>query len=74
MIGGYAVESLSACRESTENISAADNDSNLDAERVHILDLASNAANNLRINAECFFTHERFATELQQDALVFCIH
>ena len=52
MVGRHPVEALGACRDPTENIAAADNDGNLHAEPVHILDLARNTADDLRLNPE----------------------
>ena len=52
VICGNAVEALRAGREAAKDVAAADNDGDLDTEGVNVLDLAGDAADDLRIDAE----------------------
>src|SRR5262249_55206702 len=71
MIGTDPIKPLRACGEPAKDVAAADDDADLDAQRVDVLDLVRDTSNNLRINAEALFAHQDFATEFKQNPFIF---
>jgi hypothetical protein len=66
-----AIETLFARREAPEDIASTDDDGDLDAEAVNVLDLRCDPADDVGIDAEALLAHESLAAELQQDTFVF---
>ena len=69
IIGGRAVEALGRRRHAAEDIAAADDQAELMALRLGRRDLPGEAGDGLGIDAELPLPHQRFARELQQDAV-----
>ena len=71
MIRGNPIESLGAGGQAAKDVSTADDDADLDAQGMDVLDFGCDTANKLRVDAEVLFTHQNFAAQLQQDPFVF---
>ena len=71
VIGGHSIKTLGACCQATKDVSTADDNSNLDAERMNIFDLAGNPTDDIRIDAEALLAHKSLAAQLQKDATEF---
>src|SRR3989304_2341120 len=69
LVGGHALEAASAGGASAEDVAAADNHADADAELVNFLDFPGDVGDGFIINAEVLLAHEGFTAQLQQDAL-----
>ena len=56
--------------DAAEDVAAADDDRRLDAQALHFLDVARDLRRHGGIDAVCVVAHQRFAGQLQEDALV----
>ena len=70
VVGGGAVHAPCAGRQSPEDVAASDHDRQLDAELADLDDLRGNLVGHRRVDAEVAISHQRFAGELQEDALI----
>ena len=70
VVGGGAVHAAHAGRQAAEDVAAADDDGRLDAEALDLADVAGDAGGDGRIDPELLVAHQRFAGELQEDALI----
>ncbi len=70
MIGRDAIHVLGLFGDSAEEVSAADDDTDLDSEAMHIGDLSRDLVHASVVDAKAFVGRESFAGKLEQDALV----
>ena len=67
VVGGGAVDAQLAGPDAAEKIAAAGDDGDLDSQVVDFLDLGSDAADDVMVDAERVLALQGFAAELQQD-------
>ena len=70
VVGGRAVHPLGAGGEAAEQVAAADDDGDLDAERLDLGDVLGDLRRHGGIDAELLLAHEGFTGQLQQDPAV----
>jgi hypothetical protein len=68
MIGPGAIHTLRG--SATEDIAAADNNSNLNAQFQRFPDFTGNPLNHFRVNTKQTLPHQGFATQFQENAFV----
>ncbi len=69
VVAGHAVHARGLQARAPEDVAAADDDADLDAFVLHFDDLAREALQHFGIDAVVGAAHQRFARELQEDAL-----
>ena len=69
VVGGRAVHAARAGGQAAEDVAAADDDGGLDAEALDLADVPGDARGDGGIDPELLVAHQRFAGQLQEDAL-----
>ena len=67
-----AVHALGRASEPAPDVAATDDDGDIDAALADLLDLLRDVLDDSRIDAEALIAGERFTTELQDNAFIFC--
>ena len=70
VVGGRPVHAAGAGRQAAEQVAAADDDGDLDAELLDFADLAGDLGGDRGIDAERLLAHQGFAGEFEEDARV----
>ena len=70
VVGGRAVHALGARRQAAEQVAAADDDGDLDAELLDLADLLGDLRGDRRVDPERLLAHEGFAGEFEEDAAI----
>ena len=70
VVARRAIHALGAGRHAAEDIAAADDDADLDAEALNFCDVRGNAGGDGGIDAEGLLAHQRLPGQLQQDAFI----
>ena len=76
VVAGDAVAALRGHRHAAEDVAAADDDADLDAERPRLGNVGRDPVDHRNVDAEMLVAHQRLARRLEQDAPVFgpCRH
>ena len=68
VVGGGAIHVARALRDAAEDVAAADDDSDLDAQVAHVPYLLGDGASHQHVNAVILRAHQRLARSLQEYA------
>src|SRR5262249_49121691 len=69
VVGGHAVHAARAAGEAAKDVAAAEDDADLDAERVHVAHFLGQLRQHVLVDAVAGLAGEQLAGELEQDAL-----
>src|SRR5207237_29048 len=64
------IHAFGAGRDAAEDIAAADDDADLDAEAANLRDICGDAGSDGGVDAERLFAHQRLPGEFQEDAFI----
>ena len=70
MVAGHPVAALGRHGDAAEDVAAADDDGDLDAQRARLGDVGGDAVDDRDVDAEMLLAHQRLAGRFQQDSAV----